>query len=187
VRDASGHIRPCAAAAIEEIEMSLSASDVFFIVVGLMTVAVFFYVNGYLYRGGWAGAGVTLPEGCYYVIAAAALGIGWYFNLQYMRQYGAEGGWSHWTRMLFVNPASASAGQDLIIANLLLFPMWTIIDGRRRGMKAAWIYFPMSLLTSYAFGIALFLAAQERQLRWLAARSTHGAAQTGVPAGAGPA
>jgi hypothetical protein len=28
----------------------------------------------------------------------------------------------------------------------------------------------MSLLTSYAFGIALFLAIQERQLRWNGAK-----------------
>ena len=71
----------------------------------------------------------------------------------------------HWTRLLFVNPASASGGQDLLIANLILFPLWTIVDGRRHGMRAAWGYFPMSLLTSYAFAFAMFLALQDRQLR----------------------
>ena len=34
-------------------------------------------------------------------------------------------------------------------------------------MKWAWIYFPVSLVTSYAFAFALFLAIQERQIRWL--------------------
>lgn len=44
--------------------------------------------------------------------------------------------------------------------------MWTISDGRRNGMRWNWWYFPMSLLTSYAFAIALYLAVRERQLRW---------------------
>ncbi len=149
--------------------MSLSAIDFVYMTIGMLTIVAFFYVNAHLYRGGWTGARVTLLEAGYYAIAVAALAIGWYFNIQYMETYGKQGGWQHWTRLLFVNPASASGGQDLIFANLLLFPLWTIIDGRRRGMKAGWMYFPMSLLTSYAFGVALFLAAQERQLRWTAA------------------
>ena len=50
----------------------------------------------------------------------------------------------------------------------LLFPLWTMIDGPRRGLKHPWIYFIMSLFTSFGFAMALYLAAQERQLRWLA-------------------
>jgi len=67
--------------------------------------------------------------------------------------------------MIFTNPASASAAQDLIIANVILLPLWTIVDGRRRGMAAPWLYFPLSVFTSFAFGMALFLAFQERQIR----------------------
>jgi hypothetical protein len=67
--------------------------------------------------------------------------------------------------LLFVNPASASGGQDLIIANVLIFPVWSIIVARRSGMRAGWLYFPMSVVTSYAFGLALFLALRERQRR----------------------
>ena len=51
--------------------------------------------------------------------------------------------------------------------NVLLFPLWTIIDGRRLGLRQPWIYFVISLLTSFGFAMGLYLAAHERQLRWL--------------------
>ncbi len=69
----------------------------------------------------------------------------------------------------FTNPASGSVGQDMIITNVLLFPLWTMIDGPRRGLRHTWIYFVMSLFTSFSFAMGLYLAAQERQVRWLAA------------------
>ena len=70
--------------------------------------------------------------------------------------------------MLFTNPAASSIAQDDIIANVLLFPLWTMIDGPRRGLKHTWIYFVMSLFTSFGFAMGFYLAAQERQVRWLA-------------------
>jgi hypothetical protein len=139
----------------------MSPTEIFYVAIGLLSVAAIFWMNAPLYRRS-TGSGV---EYLYYAVALAALLIGWYFNFQYLRQYGATAGWWHWTSLLFVNPASASGGQDLIIANLLLFPLWTILDGRRSGMRAAWLYFPMSLLTSFAFAMALYLAVRERQLR----------------------
>ena len=86
-----------------------------------------------------------------------------YFNLQYMAHYGTQVGWAHWTGLIFVNPASAA--QDLVIANCILFPLWTISDAKRTGMRAGWLYFPMSVLTSYAFALGLYLALRERKLR----------------------
>lgn len=150
--------------------MALSPQEWFYGGLGLLLVAALAYANRHLYRaGGGAGRASGLEAVCY-VCALAALLIGWYFNIQYLRTYGSQAGWVHWTRLLFVNPASASGGQDLIIANLLLFPLWTIADGRRSGMRLSWLYFPMSLLTSYAFGVALFMAVRERQWRWNAAQ-----------------
>lgn len=143
----------------------MSPTEIFYVVIGLLSIAVVFYSNADLFKGSNWRAGSSALEVLYHFIAVVALLIGWYFNFQYFRQYGEDIGWMHWTKLLFVNPASASGGQDLIIANLLLFPLWTMIDGRREGMRVWWWYFPMSLLTSYAFGIALFLAIRERQLR----------------------
>jgi hypothetical protein len=68
--------------------------------------------------------------------------------------------------MLFDNPAAGSVGQDVIVTNAILFPLWTMIDGPRRGLKGTWIYFTMSLVTSFGFAMGLYLAAQERQVRW---------------------
>ena len=145
--------------------MALTPTTVFYMLLGLATIVPVFWLNRALFRGAPA-SGV---EVVYYLTALAALFVGWYFNIEYMNQYGADAGWWHWTKLLFVNPASASGGQDLIFANVILFPLWTIIDGRRIGMRAPWWYFVMSLVTSFAFAMALFLAVRDRQLRAAAA------------------
>ena len=50
-----------------------------------------------------------------------------------------------------------------------------MIDGPRRGLRGTWIYFVMSLFTSFSFAMGLYLAAQERQVRWTrSARLTRG-------------
>ncbi len=136
----------------------------------LAFLALFFYWNAYLYRGGWSGAGTTGIEALYYLIALCSLAAGYYFNAQYVRMYPAEASWVHFTRLLFTNPAAASGAQDLVTTNVLLLPLWTIIDGRRLGLRQPWIYFILSLLTSFGFAMGLYLAAHERQLRWLKAQ-----------------
>ena len=147
----------------------MSPSELFYVLLGLASIGLVLWLNRGLY--GRAGPGGSGAEAVYALVGLAALLVGWYFNFQYLRQYGAQAGWWHWTTLLFVNPASASGGQDLIFANLILFPMWTILDGRRSGMRASWLYFPVSLVTSYAFAIALFLAVQDRQRRAGGARA----------------
>lgn len=151
----------------------MAPTEMIYALIGLALVAWIYWINRGLFRDG----GISALEVVCYLIAVPALIIGWYFNIAYLREYGDAAGWWHWTTLLFVNPASASGGQDLIFANLLLLPLWTILDGRRLGMKAPWVYFVMSLVTSYAFAIALFMAIRERQLR-----ANHGGAPaTGMP------
>ena len=133
---------------------------------GVLSVVLFFTFNRYLYRPGWQGAGVSVAEGIYYLLAIGSVCLGWYFNVQYMQAYPEEASWWHFTKMLFTNPAAGSGSQDLITANALLFPLWTMIDGPRRGLKHCWLYFTMSLVTSFGFAMGLYLAAQERQVRW---------------------
>jgi len=139
-------------------------------VLGVMTIIIFFRVNAHLYTRDWEGSRVSMLEALYYLVAVCSVCIGWYFNVAYVRAYPAEASWRHFTTMLFVNPAAASVGQDVIATNAILFPLWTIIDGPRRGLRATWIYFTMSLFTSFGFSMGLYLAAQERQVRWLTAR-----------------
>ena len=131
---------------------------------GVLTVVVFFRVNRHLYAHGHVG----WLEALYYVLAVGSVCTGWYFNVTYVMTYPAEASWVHFTRMLFTNPAAASGAQDLIVTNAILFPLWTMIDGPRRGLRGTWIYFAMSLVTSFGFAMGLYLAAQERQVRWLA-------------------
>ena len=139
---------------------------------GVLTVALFYRFNIHLYRGEWPGSRVTLLEGLYYLLALVSVCIGWYFNINYVMAYPAEASWLHFTSMLFDNPAAGSIGQDMIIANVFLFPLWTIIDGRRRGLRQTWIFFVISLFTSFSFAMGVYLAAIERQRRWLAANES---------------
>ena len=66
---------------------------------------------------------------------------------------------------MFATPASSAASQDLTIANLVLLPLFTIIDGFRRGVRRPWLYFIASVFTSFAFAWAFYLATAERQRR----------------------
>jgi hypothetical protein len=139
---------------------------------GVLTVVVFFRANAHLYRRGWAGWEMTLVERLYYGLAVVSLGVGWFFNHAYVLAYPEQASWVHFTKMLFATPAGGSGAQDLIITNAALFPLWTMIDGPRRGLRWTWIYFAMSLVTSFGFAMGLYLAAQERQVRWRARAAT---------------
>lgn len=136
---------------------------------GALSVALFYLLNPHLYRDPWPGSRVSLLEGLYYALSVVSVCIGWWFNIHYVFAYSEQASWTHFTQMLFDNPASGSAGQDMIITNVFLFPLWTMIDGPRRGMRHTWIYFVISLFTSFGFSMGIYLAAQERQLRWNAA------------------
>ena len=133
---------------------------------GVLTVVLFFVWNAHLYRRDWSGARVSPLEGFYYLIAVGSVCAGWYFNQKYQFMYPEQAGWVHFTRQLFDTPAGGSIAQDILVTNAILFPLWTIVDGSRRGLRRPWLYFVMSLFTSFGFSMGLYLAAQERQLRW---------------------
>lgn len=86
--------------------------------------------------------------------------------MRYVHQYGTHASYLNYTKTLFDNWASDSAAQDYVIVNLVLFPLWSIVDGRRRSMRAPWIFVVMSLFTSLAFSVAMYLAFVERQNRY---------------------
>ncbi len=71
---------------------------------------------------------------------------------------------------MFTNPAASSASQDYTIANVVLLPLFTIVDGYRRGLRRPWLYFVSSLFTSFAFAFAFYFATIERQHRKAGAR-----------------
>ena len=99
---------------------------------GIVSTVFAFAVNWRLFRGGAVGR-VTPLEGIFYVVGVISLGLGWYFNVRYTHLYGHKASYVNYTKALFTNWASDSAAQDYIIVNLVLLPLWTIVDGRRRG------------------------------------------------------
>ena len=141
------------------------AQLVIFGILGIASTAVAFGVNRRLFGPDGAGP-ATILEGVYYLVGLVSLVLGWYFNIRYTHLYGHRANYINYTKLLFTNWAADSAAQDYIIVNVVLMPLWTIVEGTRRGLRWAWIFFVMSLFTSLAFSIAFFLGFMERQLRY---------------------
>jgi hypothetical protein len=134
-------------------------------ILGIASTAFAFAVNRRLFSEGRAGP-VTVLEGLFYLFGVVSLGLGWYFNVRYTHQHPHQASYVNYTKALFSNWAADSAAQDYIMVNVVLLPLWTIVDGRRRGLRAPWIFFVMSLFTSLAFAMAFYLAFVERQIRY---------------------
>jgi hypothetical protein len=142
----------------------MTASLVFYGILGLASTAFAFAVNRQLFQPDGPGRASPL-EAVYYAVGLVSLGLGWYFNVRYTHTY-AHASYVNYTKMLFSNWAADSAAQDYTIVNVVLLPLWTIVDGRRRGLRAPWIFFVMSLFTSLAFAMAMYLAFVERRVRY---------------------
>jgi hypothetical protein len=134
-------------------------------VLGVVSTVVAFAANRRLFSDGVAGR-VSVLEGTFYVVGVVSLCLGWYFNVRYVHLYGHKASYVNYIKALFSNWASDSAAQDYTIVNVVLFPLWTIVDGRRRDLKFPWIFVVMSLFTSLAFSVAFYLAFVERQIRF---------------------
>ncbi len=134
-------------------------------VLGILTTAYAFWVNRRLFGADGAGR-TTFLEAAYYFFGVVSVYVGWYFNVRYTHHVGSKASYIDYTRALFANWASDSAAQDYIMVNVVLLPLWTIVDGRRRGIRSPWIFFVMSLFTSLAFAMAFYLAFVERQVRF---------------------
>ena len=147
----------------------MTSSLIIFGILGVVSTAFAFARNRQLFAGGAANRVSTL-EGIYYFVAVVGLCLGWYFNVRYVHAY-RHASYINYTKMLFTNWASDSAAQDYTIVNVILLPLWTITDGRRRHIRAPWIFFVMSLFTSLAFAMAIYLAFVERQTRYARDRS----------------
>ena len=142
----------------------MTAQLLIFGILGILTTGYAFAVNRQLFGADGAGR-VSGLEGLYYALGMVSVCAGWYFNVRYTHHVGARASYVDYTKALFANWAADSAAQDYIMVNVVLLPLWTIVDGRRRGLRSAWIFFVMSLFTSLAFAMAFYLAFVERQVR----------------------
>ncbi|MGI8334829.1 DUF2834 domain-containing protein [Actinomadura scrupuli] len=140
---------------------------------GVAVVWLLVAANRAIFRRPATGPLISALEGACYVVGVASVLLGWYFNIRFVREYAhgntnpiwGDGSWAHYIQLMYVNPAASSAGQDYTIGNLVLLPLMTIVDGRRRGIARPWLYFVASLFTSFAFAWAFYLATVERQRR----------------------
>jgi hypothetical protein len=145
--------------------------------IGIAVIVVIVVVNPDIFRGA-ATPKVSVLEAVYYLAGIAATAIGYYFNVRYINEYShgavhnpfwGSGSWAEFIRLGYANPAAGSASEDYTIMSLIVLPLFTIIDGRRRGVRHPWLYFIFVLTASSAFAWAFYLATVERQRRVTAA------------------
>jgi Terpene cyclase DEP1 len=149
-------------------------------VLGLSVIAWIVASNSQVFARPAGGSLFSPLECVYYVVGITSVVLGWWFNIHFVRQFThgstnpiwGPGSWSDYIRLMFTNPAASSASQDYTIANVVLLPIFTIVDGRRRGLRHPWLYFVSSLFTSFAFAFAFYFATIERQRRHEQARET---------------
>jgi Terpene cyclase DEP1 len=145
------------------------------LVIGFVLIAVIVRTNPAIFARFTSGPQVSKLEIFYYVVGLASVVLGYYFNNEYVQAYAPSGGmhnfiwgpgsWSEFIRLGYANPAAASASQDYTIMSLLIFPVFVVVDARRRGIKGSWLYCLLLLVTSSAFPWAFYLATVERQRR----------------------
>ncbi len=120
-----------------------------------------------------AGPRFSTLEILYWVVGIAVIPFCYYFNYQFVLEYktGADnpiwgpGSWTQFIELGYANPAASSASLDYTVISLILWPLFVIIDGKRRGIRRAWLYFVVILFTTTATGPALYFATVERQHR----------------------
>ena len=144
-------------------------------VLGVLTVAWIVRSNPALYRRPATGPALSAYEAVLYAAGVVSVAVGWYFNVRFVLEDGpgtvlfnplwGDGSWAQYLKLMFANPAASSAGQDYTIANAVLLPLMVVVDGRRRGIVRPWLFFVVTLFTSFAFGWAGYLAAVERKRR----------------------
>ena len=144
-------------------------------VLGILAIGWVVRSNPAIFRRAPSGGLLSVSEAVLYCVGIASVVLGWYFNIRFVQQDGpdkllfnpiwGDGSWAQYVKLMFANPAASSASQDYTIGNVILLPLMTIVDGRRRGIARPWLYFVSTLFTSFAFGWAFYLATVERQRR----------------------
>lgn len=94
----------------------------------------------------------------YAVLAVAGLVGTWWFNLQHRGSAGEFVG------AVFATPASSSIGADVAVTAVAACA-FIVVEGRRLGLRGAWVLAPLSAVTAIAFTFPLFLAWREHRLR----------------------
>jgi len=144
------------------------------LVLGVVAVWLVLRANPLAARRAPGGPAFTWLELAYLLVGVASVVLGYWFNYQFVQDYRpASGGnfltgpgsWTDFTKRIFDNPASSSAGEDYIWINVVVLPIFTIVDGYRRGLRKPWLFFVATLFTSCTLGICLYFYVAERTRR----------------------
>ncbi len=149
------------------------------LILGFAVIAWIVSANRDIFARPAAGPQVSVLEATFYVVGIAATVLGYYFNARFVAEYATPssnpiwgpGSWQQFIALGYTNPAASSASQDYTIINVILLPLFTIVDGYRRGIRRPWLFFVSSLFTSCAFAYALYFAVLDRQHRHQKART----------------
>jgi glycopeptide antibiotics resistance protein len=116
-------------------------------------------------------------ECVYYIVGIASIILGWYFNIKFVGEAHGHGNlvsgpasYPSFLKGQFASSAAGSGISDYLIANVILLPLFTIVDGLRRGIRRPWLFFLCSFFTSFSFPLAFYFATMERQRRHEQAR-----------------
>jgi len=144
---------------------------------GLAIIGWIIASNPKVYAKPASGPWLSPLEWVYYAAGIASIALGWYFNIHFVLDAAGQGNlvqgpasYPHLLRLQFANPAAGSAAQDYLVANVILLPVFTIVDGYRRGIRRPWLFFAASFFTSFSFPLAFYFATIERQRRHEQAR-----------------
>ncbi|WP_295779902.1 DUF2834 domain-containing protein [uncultured Microbacterium sp.] len=100
----------------------------------------------------------------YLVLSVAGLVGTWVFNafaIVQMRDFVGD--------LVSSGPAVSSITVDLLVV-AIAGSIFILVEGRRLGMRFAWVYVVLSGLTAFAFTFPLFLAMRQRRRTARAAR-----------------
>jgi Protein of unknown function DUF2834 len=139
---------------------------------GLACIGGIIASNPKIYAKPTGGPWLSTLECVYYAAGIASIALGYWFNVHFMLDAHGQGNlisgpasYPTFLREQFATPACGSGNQDYMIANVILMPVFTIIDGLRRGIRRPWLFFAASFFTSFAFPFAFYFATIERQRR----------------------
>jgi Terpene cyclase DEP1 len=148
-------------------------------ILGIAVIGWIIASNPKIYAKPAEGPWLSPLEIVYYAAGIASIALGWYFNIHFVLDAAGQGdiiqgpaSYPHFLRSQFATPAAGSGSQDYLIANVILLPVFTIVDGYRRGVRRPWLFFLASFFTSFSFPLAWYFATIERQRRHEHARET---------------
>jgi glycopeptide antibiotics resistance protein len=118
-------------------------------------------------------------EFVYYAVGITSIALGYYFNIKFVGEAHGQGNlvsgpasYPSFLKGQFASSAAGSGISDYLIANVILLPLFTIVEGLRRGIRHPWLYFLCSFFTSFSFPLAFYFATIERQHRHAGARES---------------